>query len=482
MSDRHPSILRVLGWRLAFVSLVFLLLAVAVLQSKLQTAADELFHHALEDEARSVSARITHDQSGAIGFLPLNQRDQGTSIIRYRVLNERGDVLFASADPRMDAILPKALSEQARAAIEAGGEAEGEVRFFRFEPPVSRNRILVAMLGMPVGERHLVIEVFVNLDDRGVLLDDLVSDFFVQVGWLLIPFVALLLAVNLLSVWSGLRPLTRVSRMAAGIGPRTTARRLPEEGQPSEILPLIQSVNRALERLDEGFQMQRQFTADAAHELRTPLAVLSAHLGTLGDAKAVASLRQEVAVMSRFVGQLLRIAQLDSLSLDIEALVDLHEIAVEAASSLAPLALQAGKSIAVTGVEDPVPVHGDSEALGQAIRNLIENALTHTPKGTTVEIEIGADRSVRVTDAGPGVSPEHRKLIFQRFWRADRRKGGAGLGLAIVAKVAETHGGTIHVEDGPSGKGATFVLQLPPPKPEATMESAHLPQKDTAAA
>ena len=468
MSKKHPSLLRVLGWRLTATSAVFLALILFTLQSRVQMTAQSLFNYALEEEAESITARLKNEPDGAIGFLPLGSGEEASSIILYRVVDKDGRILFESPD------LPSDLASIAGVPrnvqfVRGGDHVKGPIEFFSLGPPDIRHNWDGATLTTQINGAPVFVQVFEDLDERGVLLDDLVREFFVQVGWLLIPFVGLLLVVNLVSIWAGLRPLTRVSRMATEIGPESTGRRLPEEDQPRELLPLIRSVNRALERLDRGFQTQRQFTADAAHELRTPLAVLSAHLDTLSDSKAVAALRQEVAVMSRLVGQLLRIAQLDALSLGAFETVDLHQIAVGAASALAPLALKNGKSIAVGGAERPVWVRGDTEALSQAIRNLIENALTHSPKGTTVEILVDADRTIRVIDSGPGVPPDNRALIFQRFWRADRRSGGAGLGLAIVAKVAETHGGTINVEDAPTG-GAAFVLRLPSPNEAITID------------
>jgi signal transduction histidine kinase len=466
---RHPSILWVLGWRLSLVSAVFLMITMALLQSKLQTAAESLFHQALEDEAHSVAARLIAEPGGRIGFLRPNTSVPERSALRYRVIGMDGRLLFASLD------LPDRLARWHEGESGAGpaGLKAGQLNIFKLGPPVFHDHFIGATLATTVGDQTVLVQVFADLDERGVLLDDLVHHFFFEAGWLLVPFVAILLLVILVSIWVQLRPLAKVSRMAGEIGPETTGQRLPEEGQPREAVPLIRSVNRALERLDQGFQMQRQFTADAAHELRTPLAVLGAHLDTLPASPAVTALRQEVAVMSRLVSQLLRIAQLDALTLTPSDRVDLHAVAVDAASALAPLALKAGKSIELGGSEQPVWVRGDAEVLSQAIRNLVENALHHTPRGTTVHIELGTDGTLRVSDHGPGVAPENRELIFHRFWRADRRPGGAGLGLAIVAKVAETHGGRIHVEDAPGG-GACFVLELPA-SPEQTLREPAAP-------
>ena len=132
---------------------------------------------------------------------------------------------------------------------------------------------------------------------------------------------------------------------------------------------------------------------------------------------------------------------------------------------MAPLAVELGKTIALTGAIDPVIVHGHAEALFRAVRNLIENAIRHTPAGVSIEVEVGADGTVRVLDDGPGVPVADREQIFRRFWRRDRTKGDSrGLGLAIVARVAEAHEGSVSVTDRPGG-GAAFTLRLRPARP-----------------
>ena len=134
----------------------------------------------------------------------------------------------------------------------------------------------------------------------------------------------------------------------------------------------------------------------------------------------------------------------------------------DAVAFMAPLAVDSDKTIALTGVETPVWVHGHAEALFRAVRNLVENAIRHTPAGGTIEVEVAADGAVRVMDDGPGVPLAERETIFRRFWRRDRaRPESRGLGLAIVTRVAAAHGGSISVDDRPGG-GAVFTLRLQP--------------------
>ena len=206
--------------------------------------------------------------------------------------------------------------------------------------------------------------------------------------------------------------------------------------------------------------MQREFTADAAHELRTPLTILRSRVDTLADRGTSKALHKDIEGMARIVNQLLDIAELETLSIDPLEKADLHAICAEVAEFAAPLALAQGKNIALSESDAAVWVNGNPEMLSRAIRNLVENAINYSPPGTTVEIVVEDSGMVRVLDEGPGIKEDERELIFQRFWRRDRRRTeGAGLGLSIVRRIADTHAATISVENRPTG-GATFSLRF----------------------
>jgi signal transduction histidine kinase len=224
---------------------------------------------------------------------------------------------------------------------------------------------------------------------------------------------------------------------------------------------LVHAVNQALDRLEEGFRGQREFTADAAHELRTPLAILRTQIDMIADRELARSLGNDVENMSRLVNQLLEMAELDSFVIGPDETADLFAVSAEVAAYLAPIALVNNKRVAVIGARGPVRVNGNPDMLGRAVRNLIENALVHTPPGTTVEITVDARGAITVSDRGPGVPPAEREQIFRRFWRRDRRRqGSAGLGLSIVARIAERHGARVSVGDR-TGGGAAFTLSFP---------------------
>ncbi len=269
-------------------------------------------------------------------------------------------------------------------------------------------------------------------------------------------------------------PIQLASRYAAEIGPRSSGVRLPTQGMPKEILPLIVATNGALDRLDRALDSQRQFSADAAHELLTPLAVLRAHLDTLKDKSVAAELREDVEAMTDVVHQLLDLAALESQSeanVDAEP-ADLHDVCAEVIATLAPLAVREKKQIALTGAKGPIFVRGCVRMLSRAVRNLVENGLAHTPSGTTVEARLSLNGEVRVIDQGKGVPQEEREAIFHRFWRGDQKNGpGAGLGLSIVKRIVESMGGEISVDDAPGG-GAVFTMRLVAVEPASIEEEA----------
>jgi signal transduction histidine kinase len=277
---------------------------------------------------------------------------------------------------------------------------------------------------------------------------------------LLLPLLAGALLIGVRTIDGSLRPLERLAREAARISPRATALRLSDDCLPLELAPLVSSVNAALDRLEEGFRHQREFTADAAHELRTPLAVLSAHVDTFADRKSAPALKQDIAAMRRLVDQLLAVAELDAMPFQPTVPTDLSALTAELAAQMAPLALEAGRTIALFGTEPPARMNAHPEALRRALRNLLENAIQHAPVGSAVEVEVTAAPAIHVRDRGPGIPAADRARVTERHWRADRnRQSGAGLGLNIVDRIARAEGGRLIIADRPGG-GADIALSF----------------------
>nr|WP_246337364.1 HAMP domain-containing sensor histidine kinase [Azospirillum oleiclasticum] len=223
--------------------------------------------------------------------------------------------------------------------------------------------------------------------------------------------------------------------------------------------------------MERSLAQQRRFTANAAHELRTPLAVLRARLDGMEPAKAGA-LVPDVERMGRLVEQLLSVARLEARMVELSDGIDLGHVARDTVAHLFPLALLERKSIVLDAPAEPVPVRGNVFALEDALRNLIENALRHTPPDGAVDVTVTADATVEVGDRGPGLPETLRGQLFEPFVHGRGRRGGAGLGLAIVAETAAIHGGTAVALDRPGG-GALFRLSLPHRSVQATDRSEH---------
>ena len=275
---------------------------------------------------------------------------------------------------------------------------------------------------------------------------------------LLLLLVVGMIAVVVATVHGALRPLREVSRQAESLSAERLSERLHAAQLPREVTPLVNAVNVALDRLEADYRAQRDFTAHAAHELRTPLAILRARLESRFTPEQIGDVGIELDGLGRLVEQLLCLAQLDSELVFDSAPLDAYLCAVEVARDIAPLALARDHSLAATTPEASVLISGNGTLTRLVFRNLIENSIQHTPPGTSISVSARDARIVVIEDDGPGIPPPEQARIFERFHRAPGAAGpGAGLGLAIARRVMERAGGQLLV-DPTAPRGARFVV------------------------
>jgi two-component system, OmpR family, sensor kinase len=267
-------------------------------------------------------------------------------------------------------------------------------------------------------------------------------------------------------------PLRRMAHVAARVDAGDLGPRMEIADRRDEVRVLAEAFDHMLDRLEDAFDRQTAFVADASHELRTPLTVIRGQLEVLAlaDRPDPAEVRRveklvivEIDRMNRLVEDMLLLAQADEAEFLRPSLIALRPFVLDLMRGLA----DAAPRRLAAGAIPEVLVEADEDRLAQALRNVLRNAIAHTPEGGTVALGVEASGGrVRfvVDDDGPGIPPDQRAAVFDRFRRLDggraRDAGGAGLGLAIVQAIAHAHGGRVWADAAPSG-GARIVLEIP---------------------
>ncbi|MFI6052712.1 sensor histidine kinase [Streptomyces violascens] len=291
------------------------------------------------------------------------------------------------------------------------------------------------------------------------------------IGWALLASAPPLIALAAGIAWAGtglaLRPVTSIRTELAEVSSSELDRRVPDPGGADEIALLARTVNATLDRLEQAHVRQREFVADASHELRNPIAAVRSRLEVALAAPDSASVRaalDDTERLQRIAADLLLLARLDAHPQPLAEPVDLALLAAE------DTARRRAARVPVELLADaPVPVRGDPAQLERMLANLVDNAVRHARTAVRVRAaREGADAVLEVADDGPGIPAADRSRIFERFVRLDtaraRESGGTGLGLAIAREIARAHGGELSVGAGP---GATFTVRLPG-RPEST--------------
>ena len=444
---RRPSLLaKIFLIHAAVLCLAAIAVPVAT-KAVLESRATFYEHRVLMDRARLVAEALVAAPDGVIHLPPGRYSREGDSgEFGFAVIDPAGHVLFSSTAfaTGLLASLPHG-PEPLFSTVVSDAKRYGTVSF----PVTVQGHALWVQQGWDTSQ-----------DD--VIFDDLVQSFLGNALALSVPLLGLLLVADMVIVGRFFRPVRQVSQHVADLQAAEGAARFPIDDLPVEILPLGHAFNDALDKVERSAQLQKEFTADAAHELRTPLAVLNARLQSLPPGPDRDVLLSDATRMARIVGQLLDMARLEEKAATAEE-TDLLGVCRDVVGALAPEAIAAGRSLGLTEPDDAsvIWVTAREQDVWHMLRNLVENAIRHTHPGTVIDVRLDPDGTLIVQDDGPGIPLESQPHIFQRFWRQRRNTGnGAGLGMAIVRRVVESNGGTITLQSAP-GEGTAFTIRLP---------------------
>jgi signal transduction histidine kinase len=446
--------IRSLSARLWVTSIV----ALAVCLTVLATGVTYLFNHYPEqmlgrheqkESAQDVADGITFDDTGRPVAVKLPAERAwlfavAPTELSYRVLDARGGVLLASVDawddkPWVQGDLAELVNQSERVKLRGKSfdittleVRQGQAVFYA--QTATSARLVEVMIGSKVKQIPAIVRIVVLL-------------------------AAIIFGVTLtFTVHRVLKPLREASSAAALITPRNLRTRLPVEGVPSEIKPLIHAFNETLGRLENGFTVQQQFLASAAHELQTPLTLIRAQIELQPEINGKELLFREIDLMARQVRQLLHLAEVRELQNFSFGDVNIVEVSRDVLAYLGRKADTKHIKLELETTGAPVSIWADRSALFILLKNVVENAINVSPPDSAVWLIVGAV-SIEVRDEGPGIRDEYMPFLFKRFWRApDARHDGAGLGLAICKEIATAHDWRLTVSSSFSGTG--FIVWL----------------------
>ncbi|TYP62596.1 ATP-binding protein [Stutzerimonas stutzeri] len=431
---------------------------------------EELFDAQLAQSARLVQGLVMremepsarHALQSALDAAVNARRNQGVpghdyeTKLGFQVYAADGSSVLQSAGAPNGALQELAKADSASPFSDLSGgyhdvQLDGHAwRLFLLHDPEDELWILVS-------ERDDVRGELVGKIARRSLLPDLIG----------LPLLALLIW---LAVGLGLRPLAHMAQLLKNRDPDNLAPLLLAP-LPQELEPVAASLNRLLQQVNQLVEREKRFIADAAHELRTPLAVLRIHAQNAQQAGSEAdrdeALRQLLAGVdrtTRVVTQLLTLARLEPSAQQLRlAPLDMRRLTRDTLAELTPLAIARDQELTLEIDEHgDYSLTGDAASLATLLQNLVGNALTYTPSGGRIEVQLRSTPDkliIEVADSGPGIAPELREQLFERFVRLGDGQG-AGLGLSIVARIAELHGATVELLDSALG-GLRAIVRIP---------------------
>jgi len=448
-ANHHPSLVRRIFLRVGVVALLTSLIQLLVISATNYFEYDHLALDHVRYEAQWLAKGIKISGTEALFELPAGMNHytgEHRSSYAFRVLDAQGRVLGAEQASMFDRVSPWRVSSNEGMSGSWFRKLDNDRKFFfaggqQFRIGEADVLVEVATLGDPRG-RHRWIVAYETLEDI----------------WLpTLPFTLLIPIATLVLVRSELNFLNRVAQQAERVDPARPIERLVFAGIPSEAAPFALAINRLVQRVNALLNSHRVFLGSAAHELRTPLAAMLLELEKI-DSPRARLLEKDVLAMSESVSRLLTLVRLQASDSPDFVDVDLGAVVWDTVNALGEWVRAQNHEIELR-LQDAGTVCGDPVAIREAVRNLVENAVKHTPAGTPICVSVASDGTITVEDGGPGFPAQDWDHFSEPFRRGSDLVDGAGLGLTIVRQAISLHQGSIQVGRSTLG-GAMFQLRF----------------------
>jgi signal transduction histidine kinase len=434
----NNSLLASLVLRISFVSIVSIFVLSALVYAQIDRTLESLRDQTVEQQASSIAGYLEPSKGINRVFLnmPVSLRGfyaRAYDTYQYQVLDENGNRLFTS---------PIAFTDYF--PVDLGDIGDGK---FTFTGPSGRSFVGFTM-PFEIEGKKLYIQVAQTQAAADTFSDKITDAFISRLVWVGVPFYCGLLLVIIWTMRRGLKPLRQAAKEVEQMSITDLSLRISKTGVPAEVLPLVHSLNASFERLERSISEQKELTENIAHELRTPLTILKTRIDTLDPGAQTEKLSQDIDAMIRQVNQMLDVTRLEYADTMQKKPVNLAEVLSQACQDFFPLFIRRQRELKVTGVDDPVFVMGNKDLIYRAICNLLDNALEYSPARSPVEASLEG-LTIKVTDFGKKIPDDKRQIIFKRFHKDNSpsaRKSGAGLGLSIVTRTMELHGGAADLE------------------------------------
>jgi signal transduction histidine kinase len=447
--DSRPSLVRTITWRLAITALVAIVLQISLVIARAYLDEDDLNRSYVTREAQRLARLIKPIRPGGelkLSSVPSHYSGIHASAYAFRIVSGDGHAIGASGGNLVADLSPWKMRPS----------RTQDLWLLDLDP--ERKLYVAGGLRQKISGQDVWFEVATWGDPDAVYLSIVAAEVLDDVWILLVPMVLLMSGVAIISIRRALRGLVDAARQAELLSPLDTASRFDVGTMPKEAASLAIAINGLLDRVATLVKAQRLFLARAAHELRTPLAVMMLELGRAKDER-VRRLEADVHNMSETVDRLLTLARLESIGRPERTEIDVGHLARDVVDRMHEWAVRDGHTIKIDVIE-PAVTAGDVMAVREAIRNLIDNAVKHTPSGTNVHVTVGPNGRVVVEDNGPGLDAEKVSELLEPFKKGKDASEGAGLGLSIVRQAVDLHNGSLVVAKSASG-GARFELEFP---------------------